>query len=136
MRALSKGLIIHETKINRSSKTKAIVAFLVCEKVRPHLATLMGNTGFRALLSRALSLATTEVPWLRAVRVRADGSLEETEERETKIQAKDMAEGGVVLVAQLLGLLVAFIGTNLTLRVIREVWPKLSLKDWDSDKGD
>ena len=39
-----------------------MAVFLVCEKLRPHLAMLMGNAGFRALLSRALALAKAEVP--------------------------------------------------------------------------
>jgi hypothetical protein len=45
-------------------------------------------------------------------------------------------EGGVVLLAQLLGLLVAFIGENLTLRLVREVWPKVPLDDLDFGKGE
>jgi len=40
-------------------------------------------------------------------------------------------EGRVVLLAQLLGLLVAFIGENLTIRLVREVWPKAPLNDLD-----
>jgi hypothetical protein len=35
----------------------------------------------------------------------------------------------------LLGLLVAFIGEDLTLRLVREVWPKLSLNNLDFGKG-
>jgi len=45
-------------------------------------------------------------------------------------------EGRVVLLAQLLGLLVAFIGEDLTLRLVREVWPKLSINDVNFGKGD
>jgi len=41
----------------------------------------------------------------------------------------------VLLVAQLLGLLVAFIGENLTLRLMRDVWPKLSLEDLKFTQG-
>jgi len=40
------------------------------------------------------------------------------------------------LVSQLLSLLVAFIGANITLRMVREVWPKLSLNDLEFSKGD
>jgi hypothetical protein len=47
----------------------------------------------------------------------------------------DIFEGRVVLLAQLLGLLVAFIGEDLTLRLVREVWPKLSLNNLDFGKG-
>jgi hypothetical protein len=35
----------------------------------------------------------------------------------------------VVMLAQLLGLLVAFIGENLTLHLVRDVWPKVRLDD-------
>ena len=95
----------------------------------------MGNAGFRALLSRALALANAEVPWLRAVQVKADGSLEGLEELHAQLDPDEIFEGRVVLLAQLLGLLVAFIGENLTLRLVREVWPKLSLNDLDFGKG-
>jgi hypothetical protein len=133
-RDFAERLIAYETRENKSSETKIPVACLVSEKLRPHLATLMGNTGFRALLSRALALANAEVAWLRAVHVKADGSLEGLDELE--IDPDEIFEGCAVLLAQLLGLLVAFIGENLTLRLVREVWPKLSLNDLDFNKED
>ena len=141
MRDLSQRLIAYETRENKSAETKTPAAFQICancEKLRPHLATLMGNLGFRALLSRALALANAEVLWLRAVHVKADGSLEGLDELEleAKIDPKEIAEGGVVLLAQLLGLMVAFIGENLTLRIVCEVWPKLPVNDLDFGKGD
>ena len=136
MRDLSRCLITYETK-NISSETIPSVSFHVCEKLRPHLATLMGNEGFRALLSRALAVADEEVPSLRAVHVKADGSLEGLGELQAQVEPEEMAEGSVVLVAQLLALLVAFIGETLTLRMVREVWPKLpQINDLDLRKGD
>jgi len=129
-------LITYETRGKKSSDAKSPVAFPVCEKLRPHLATLVGNAGFRALLSRALALASAEVPWLRAVQVKADGSLEAPEDIQAQVDPKEILEGRVVMVAQLLGLLVAFIGENLTFRLVREIWPKVRLNDLDSGKGD
>jgi len=96
----------------------------------------MGNAGFRALLLRSLSLANEEAGWLRAVQIKADGSLEGLGELETKVEMKKIAGGGVILIAHLLGLLVAFIGENLTLQMVREVWPKLSIDGSNSDKGE
>jgi hypothetical protein len=136
MRDFAARLIAYETTKNRSSETKPSAAFLVDEKLRPHLATLMGNVGFRALLSRALMLTNAEVPWLRSVHVKADGSLEGLDELDAQVDPKEIFEGRVVLLAQLLGLLVAFIGEDLTLRLVREVWPKLSLNDLNFGKGD
>jgi hypothetical protein len=135
MRDLSQCLIAYETSGNKSSETKTPAACHVGEKLRPHLATLMGNVGFRALLSRALALANAEIAWLRAVHVKADGSFEGLDELEAQVDPDELAEGCVVLLAQLLGLLVAFIGENLTLRMVREVWPKLFLNDLDFGKG-
>jgi hypothetical protein len=134
-RNFAKRLIADEASGNKSSETKTPAAFHVVEKLRPHLVTLMGNGGFRALLSRALALASAEVPWLRAVHVKADGSLEGLEDLHAQLDPDEFFEGRVVLLAQLLGLLVAFIGENLTLVVVRDVWPKIPLNDLDFGNG-
>src|SRR5665213_1699176 len=121
MRDFAERLIACETKGNKSSETKTAAVFLVGEKMRLHLTALMRNVGFRALLSRALALATTEAPWLRAVHVKADGSLGGLDELRGQVGPEKIAEGSVVLLARVLGLLVAFIGGNLTLRLVREM---------------
>ena len=136
MRDFAERLIAYETKGNKSSGTKTPAAFPVCEKLRPHLATLMGNTGFRALLSRALARAEADVPSLRAMQVKADGSLAGLDKLEVQADPEELARGSVVLVAQLLGLLVAFIGKNLMLRIVCDVWPKLALDDLNVFKED
>lgn len=136
MRDLAARLITAETKKPKSSVPGHPAVFHVCEKLRPHLATLMGNGGFRAVLSRALAVTSGEVPWLAAVQVNADGALEGWDKPETQVASKLLTEGGVLLVAQLLGLLVAFIGDNLTLHLLRDVWPKLSLEDLNFTQGD
>jgi hypothetical protein len=135
MRELAERLIAYETRENKSSETKTSGPFLVGEKLRPHLAPLMGKVGFRALLSRALALANAEVPWLRAVHIKADGSFDGLDELGAQVDPDEISKGRVVLLAQLLGLLVAFIGEDLTLRLVREVWPKLSINNLDFGKG-
>jgi hypothetical protein len=57
------------------------------------------------------------------------------EQLPAQLGLEEFFEGRVVLLAQLLGLLVAFIGENLTLRLVREVWPKVPLKDIELTKG-
>ena len=136
MRDFAERLIAYETRENKSSETKTSGPFLVGEKLRPQLATLMGNVGFRALLSRALALANAEVPWLRAVHIKADGSFDGLDELGAQVDPDEIFEGSVVLLAQLLGLLVAFIGELLTLRLVRDVWPKLPLNDLDFGKAE
>jgi hypothetical protein len=55
---------------------------------------------------------------------------------EVQVDPEQLSKGSVVLVAQLLRLLVAFIGENLTLQLVREIWPKLSDNDLELGKGD
>jgi hypothetical protein len=136
MRDLAAGLIDHETKETKPSEPGRPAAFLVCERMRPHLATLMGQGGFRAVLARALAVASAEVSWLGTVQVTSEGTLEGWDKPEALLKPKELTEGGLLLVAQLLGLLGAFIGDNLTLHLLREVWPKISLDDLNFTKGD
>ena len=136
MRHFAKRLTVYERRRNTPSETKTPPAFQVCEKLRVHLAIFMGNTGFRELLSCALPRAKAEAPWLGAVHVKDDGALEGLEELNAQRNPNELFEGGVVLVAQLLGLLTAFIGQTLTLRFVREVWPEVPLDGWDFGKGE
>jgi hypothetical protein len=134
MRHLAKRLTVYERKASAPSETTTPPGFQVCEKLRTPLGTFMGTTGFRELLSCALPRAKAEIPWLGAVQVNEDGSLEGLKELSAKHKPEELFDGGVVLVAQLLGLLVAFIGAKLTLRFVREVWPTVPLDDLDFGK--
>jgi hypothetical protein len=96
----------------------------------------MGTTGFRALLARSLVLGAAEVPWLGTITVGADGGWQGLKEPGALHDSVQVAEGGVVLLARLLGLLTAFIGEDLTVRLIREIWLELTLDDLDLKPGD
>jgi hypothetical protein len=132
IRNLARWLLACEAAAAKSPAGKSPGVISVCDKLRQHLSVLAGAAGFRSLISRALTLAQSEAPWLGAVRVREDGSLEwpgaETSQRTTEKTAK----GEVALVAQFLGLLVTFIGESLTLRLVREVWPEVPFGGTDS----
>jgi hypothetical protein len=88
MRSIAKGLVALETPRRGSSATKSPAGFRVAEKLRPHLANLMGDGGYRALLARALALASAEVSWLGAVRVKTDGSFEKFSQAVNELQEK------------------------------------------------
>ena|ERR1039457_1147160 len=135
MRKFAKRLIVCETNGNKSSATKSPAAFPIPAKLRPQLTTLVGNGGFRALLSRALVLAQADVPWLRAVTVKTDGTLGGLEKIHAQLAPYELLEGRIVLLAELVGLMIAFIGESLTLRLVREVWPKVPLHDLDFRDG-
>jgi hypothetical protein len=58
------------------------------------------------------------------------------DEPEVQADPEERSKDSVVLVAQLLDLLVAFIGETLMLRIVCGVWPKLSINDLKLCKGD
>jgi hypothetical protein len=134
MRDFAGLLVAHDAREAGTSGAPSD-SFSVPEKLRPQLTTLMGDGGYRALLLRALAMAIAEVPPLQAAHVAADGRLEGFDALETGIDQEAIAEGRVIVVAQLIGLLVAFIGEKLTLQLVREVWPKLEAEDLNLLKG-
>ena len=131
----ARRLIVQETLENKSRGAETPEAFHASDRLRPHLATLMGNNGFRALLMRSLALANAEVPWLRAVHVKADGSLDGLKALHLHLGPEEFLEGRVFLLAELLGLLVAFVGPNLTEHLVGEIWPQNSPADLDFSNG-
>ena len=131
---MAQRLLTYEVSTGKNSKSTESAAFRVCAKLRRPLITLAGVAGFRSLLSRAVTLARAEAPSLSAVQIGADGSLKGLDELGPQID-KDMSkEGGAILIAQLLGLLLTFIGEGITIRVVQGVWPESALDDRDSGK--
>jgi hypothetical protein len=129
LRAVAERLLAFEIAARKPADTAGSTAFRTCEKLREPLSKIVGPGGFRSLLSRALAVAGAEVSWLRALHIKADGSLEGLEELEANLDSRGIAEGAVVLSAQLLGLLITFIGPALTFRLLQDVWPKLNHLD-------
>lgn len=136
MREFARRLIDHEAKGSQSSKADLSPAFRICEMLRSHMSTFLGKTGFGALLARSLVLGAAEAPWLGTFSVRADGGWQGLEEAGALDDKKQVAEGGVVLLARLLMLLTTFIGQALTVRLVREIWPTFPLADFDLKTGD
>src|SRR5688500_11932626 len=93
MREFAERLIAYEARGKKKSDRENSASFVVCEKLRPHLATVIGTAGFRTLLSRALTLGAEHVPWLSAVQVKADGALEGWEELRPQLAPEEIAEG-------------------------------------------
>jgi hypothetical protein len=64
-----------------------------------------------------------EAPNLSAVQVTADGCFQGLGELEPHIDKDHAEEGGVILIAQLLGLFLTLIGEALTLRLVQDISP-------------
>ena len=126
---LARRLLAFEVAHDNSSDARVDVAVQVIEELRMHLIKLTGVDGFRSLLSRALTLAKTEVPSLNMIQVAADGSVKGFDGIEQSQEAGPAGQAGIVLVAHLLELLVTFIGAPLTLRLLRDTWPDASMDE-------
>ena len=133
-RDLAQRLLAYENTAAENSEPTEFAAFRVCERLRQPVITLAGVAGFRSLLSRALTLARAEAPSLSAVQVAADGSLKGLDELASQTDKKQARDGGAILIAQLIGLLLTFIGEGLTLRLVQDVWPEAAFDGRVSEK--
>jgi hypothetical protein len=130
MRPLGQRLIDEERRVGgEDSGAESRAALRVCEKLRHPLSTYAGVAGFRSLLKRAHGLASSEVRWLEAIEIQADGSFRYSAETEAQLASEDAGRATGALVSQLIGLLDTFIGEALTLRLVHEVWPNVALKE-------
>jgi hypothetical protein len=131
-RALTRRLIAYEAVAGKSFEPKEPAAFRVYDKLRRQLCALAGVAGFQSLVSRALTIAEREAPSLGAVQVMPDGSLTGLVKF---VPPAPEAEGEVILIAEVIGLLLTFLGEALTLRLVQDVWPDVAFDDGDSRMG-
>lgn len=131
IRSLSRRIIAFETVESTSAGIPAPATFPTIAKLSVYLSALMGQIGCQALLSRALVLAAGELHWLTQLSVNSSCAVEGLTAPQSAPELADFAEGEVAMLSQLLVLLVAFIGPTLTLRLLKELWPKLSLGHGD-----
>ena len=123
MRDLARRLLAASRSAADSDAQEAV---LVNEKLRIALIQFAGADGFTALLRRALALASAEAPALKSATVSADGRLEGLEQLAT-LPGSVSGAAAVAITAHLLELLVTFVGEGLTLRLVRQAWPDMSL---------
>lgn len=122
VRDFARRFIAHEVARGQLPGVSRDGAARVCDRLRKSLVRLVGVAGFRALMSRALALAKSEVPSLAAVQVLPDGTLEGLDVLQHEDAGAD-GGAGVVIVAHQLQLLVTFIGEPLMLGLVRDAWP-------------
>jgi len=127
LKGLARLLLACENAQGDAARPGGPAAFGVCEKLRGPLSKNLGPGGLFALMGRALALAGRESPWLRSLQIKADRSVEGLDPLAPKLDMRAIAEGEVAFVAQLLGLLVTFIGAALTVRFLHDIWPELDV---------
>jgi hypothetical protein len=144
MRDFARRLLACEAVAGKTSEPAESALLRVYEKLRQSLGTFAGVDGFQALAFRALTQAKSEAPGLWALQIAEDGSLlglGERKPQEVEFEPqlgsdKDQAsEGGVILIARLLGLLHMFLGEALTLSLMRNAWPGATFDDRVAENG-
>jgi len=104
-------------------------ATLVCEKLQLSLTRLAGADAFSALMRRSLALSRAEIPALKDVKVGPEGCVVGLD----LVTAGGGSESGTTVTANLLWLLVTFMGEPVAMRLVTDVWPDILLSG--SSKG-
>jgi hypothetical protein len=118
-RDLARSLVAGETDASTKSLHPEPATVRVYERLRRQLGSSMGVDGFQMLASRALALAKSQSHRLSAVQITANGGLRGLGEVES--QTDEDGEAGIILIAQLLGLFLTFLGEATTLRLIEDL---------------
>jgi hypothetical protein len=109
----------------------------VFEKMRAHLSKRIGPEGYRTLLLRAVVLSLADFPKLCNLRLETNGAiagLRPAAEPDSTGKSSSEAlqaslDGAIAVETRFLDLLAAFIGEDLTLHILRAVWPGVPLDD-------
>src|ERR1022692_966938 len=120
-RDLARSLLAREADKSTTSAQAEPATVRVYERLRRLLCAPVGAASFHTLATRALVLAKSESPALSAVHVTADGCLRGLSEIEAQADTDQDGEAGVILIAQLLGLFLSFLGEATTLRLIEDL---------------
>src|SRR5215208_7766038 len=134
LKNLARRLLAHEAKKSPSPVKLAEALDVCCQRLHKGLDPLIGGGGFRALLDRALYLAKKEQSWLNGVGIEDYPGCEFKALREA-MNGKEPAvinETFTVILANVIWLLVTFIGEDIALGLIEEAWPDTKIRATDS----
>jgi hypothetical protein len=120
-RDLARNLVACEAEATTTALQTEPASVRVYERLRRQLSPKVGVDGFQTIASRALALARSDSPRLRTVQVTANGDLRGLGEVESQVDAGEDGEAGIILIAQLLGLFLTFLGEATTLRLIEDL---------------
>jgi len=124
---LARSLLAYEAVTSKTFDTNEPLAVRVCEKLRGPLCGLAGVAGYRSLLARALTLARSEAPSLGTLHVTNNGNLQGFGEHASQSDQHQASEGDVLLTAQLLALFLSLLGAAVTLQLVQDVFPNLTV---------
>lgn len=128
-RDLARRLLADEAGGNASSTELAEALLRALDRLDPVLGRLIGPAGYEALLRRALHLARGDWPFFQGVQVETsadDARLARLVANAREQDAGVVREGLVAILANLIWLLVTFVGEAIALKLINRAFPDLS----------
>jgi hypothetical protein len=120
-RDLARSLVAREAETNTTSVHTEPATVRVYDRLHRQFSAPVGVDAFQVLASRALALAKSESRRLSAVQITSNGGVRGLGELESQTDTDEDGEVGVILIAQLLGLFVAFLGEATTRRLIEDL---------------
>jgi len=150
MRDLALRLLTYEANASKFPEPVESIVLRVYEKLRQSLSDFAGMAAFQSLASRALAMARSEIPSLQVAQISADGALKglvpdkghamddfgpQTDLGKDGATEQIAGNGGIVVIARLLGLLLVFLGEPIMLRLLRNAWPGAAIDDRSSENG-
>lgn len=124
-RDLANWLLAQEVHDPAEPKALQDAAERACQKLSERLTRLVTLAGYQALVARAVHLARGEYPFLEGVRPgsTSDVCLDGLQIQIETVDTATLHDGLTEVLAGVIGLLVTFIGEDLALRLVRDVWP-------------
>ena len=104
---------------------------LVYEKTFAQLSPVIGANGVRGIFVRALEVVQPEQPLLRSFVVGSEPK-KAASTLATSLSAAPAADArsaAIALYASFFGLIVTFIGFELTIRLLHDAWPRVDMKE-------
>jgi hypothetical protein len=107
-----------------------------CRTLLPKFADLLGERGYRLILSRSLVLAGRQISWLNNVSVgnKGEGCLIGLEKSGSSYSSAEVRHAFVEILTSLFVVLGSFVGEQLVLYELKQAYPEIFAKE-DSDQG-
>ncbi|MGI9145941.1 MAG: hypothetical protein ACR2IK_05250 [Chloroflexota bacterium] len=130
-RDLARWLLMQELRDSQEAEALPDAAERACQKLCRRVARLVTTAGCKALLARALHLATAEFPFLAGVEANPapDTYLEGLPARAERVEPSTMRDALTLVLAGVIMLLATFIGEDLSMRLVRDVWPDAPIRE-------
>ena len=127
---LANWLLAKEMGVGADAAGLPAAAERVCQKLSYRLSRLVSPDGSQAIVSRALHLARAEFPFLDGVRggTAPEACFEGLDARVQQVGPAEAGKGVQAVLGALLDLLVGLLGEDLTLGLVRDVWPDLPMR--------